>query len=538
LPISIRKTGKMKKALLITGFVLALFTGLGFWLYHSFTILKTKPPVPLTTEVELEQPSSLFNVPISIEHAVLANYLNGKIRGNFLNADLWLQKKHKEQISLALTRDENITISSNGQRLICTFPVSAEARLTDSRFGKFLAKLLVGPVRAKAVVTFSTPIALDRRWHLRTHFKIVEVKWEKEPVVKIGPFRKHIRADVDTLLSDNKRGLTALLDTEINKAASLSPTVRGVWRDLQKPIVLTRKPLPVWLRFHCEDISGNIALNRKAIVCNTRITTTMTVLTDTTAIRPPNRLPRFRKTPKDSISTISDVNFYAVAPFTSINQQLNDFFMNRSFHRSDYDVIVRSVNAYGSSRGLSVAIMTDRDLKGHVIMSGQPRYDVSTHTIGIDHFDYSIDTGNPIISTGELVMHDAIRDSIATRLNLQIGSIVDRLPTIITTAVSKAKAGRTIDLRIDSLAIRKCDIRVGRDNVYLLVNATAKNTIRIKRIKSGKAIRIHKKARKKRRDSADRQSGNYRSSMSQPCKSPISHGQAACQCVLSPIFRC
>lgn len=518
----------MKKALLVTGIVIALLTGLGFWLHQSYTILKTKPPVPLKSDVELERPSSLFNLPISIEHAVLADYLNGKIRGNFLNADLWLQEKHKERISLVLTREENITISSDGRKLFCAFPVSAEARLTDSRLGKFLAKLLVRPVRAKAVFTFSTPISLDRNWRLRTRFRIVDVRWEEEPVVKIGPFRKNIRANLDSLLTDNSRGLTALLDSEIHKAASLSPTIGEVWHDLQKPIVLTRKPLPVWLRFRCNSITGNIALNRRAIVCNTRIRTSMRMLTDTKAMLPPTPLPRFRQTPGDSISTSSDVNFYALVPFTSINQHLNGYLMNRNFSRSGYDVMVRSVRAYGSSRGLSVAIMTDRDLKGHVIMSGRPRYNIPTHTINIDNFDYSLDTGQPVVRTGELLLHDAIRDSIATRLDVQIGSLVNRLPQIITSAVSRAKAGRTIDLAIDNFAIQKCDIRIGRDNIYLLVNATLKNTLRIKRIKSGKAIRIRKKADKMHRSPDNGQNDDTRSSINTPFAPALRKTAAPC----------
>jgi hypothetical protein len=125
-------------------------------------------------------------------------------------------------------------------------------------------------------------------------------------------------------------------------------------------------------------------------------------------------------------------------------------------------------------------------------MSGRLNYDVPNHTIRIDDFDYAIDTGNPVVSTGEVILHDAIRDSIATRLDLQIGTFIDRLPTMINKAVSRSRAGKTIDLTIDSLAIRKCEIRMGRDNVYLLVNATAKNSLRIKKIKSGKLIRISK----------------------------------------------
>lgn len=523
----------MKKALLITGIIATLLAAVGFWLHRNFTILRTKAPAPLTSDVQLERRSSVFNLPISIEHAVLADYLNGKIRGNFLNADLWLQKSQKERISLTLTRDEPITISSNGRKLFCTFPVSAEARLTDSRFGKFLAKLLVKPLHAKALFTFSTPIAIDRNWRLRTHFRIVNVRWEQEPVVKIGPFKKNIRADLDTLLTDNSRGLTALLDKEIHKSASLSPTIGAVWKDLQEPIVLTRKPMPIWLRFRCNDITGHIALNDKAIVCNTRIRTSMRMLTDTTAMLPPAPLPPFRKTPADSISTISDVNFYALVPFTSINRHLNDYFKNRTISRSGYDVLINGVRAYGSTKGLSVAVMTDRDLKGHIVMSGKLRYDVPSHTIRIDNFDYSIDTGNPIVSTGDLVLHDAIRDSLATRLDVQIGAFVDRLPAIITSAVAHAKAGQTIDLSINSLAIRQCDIRIGRDNLYLLVNATAKNALRIKRIKSGKAIRIRKRAREKPREPGARH-GNERRQTTSEARTPARQAQPSLSIVTFP----
>ncbi|NTU91862.1 MAG: DUF4403 family protein [Chlorobiaceae bacterium] len=480
------------RPIVITAIVAALLAGAGYWLFHSYTILKTRPPAPLTEDVPLERPTSVFNLPISIGYDVLSDYLNGKLRGEFLQADLWLQKKKKERITLTLTREEQITLSSDGRELYCTFPVSAEARLTDSRFGKTLAKLLVWPVHAKAVFTFSTPIGLDRNWRLVTKFRIRNIDWLQEPVVKIGPFRKNITADVDTLLSGNRQGLTRLLDTEINRAASLEPTVADVWHDLQDPIRITRKPVPIWLRFHGNDITARISLHRSAIVCNTRIRSGMRMLTDTAAVRDPARLPPFRRTPKDSISTHSEINFYALIPFASINSHLNDYFRNRTFSRNRYSIIVRQVRAYASTRGISVAIMTDKDLQGHIVMSGRLNYDMPTHTIRIDNFDYAIDTGNPVVSTGEVILHNAIKDSIATRLNLQIGTFVTGLPGTITKAVAKAKVGRTIDLSIDSLAIRKYEIRMGRDNIFLLVNATAKSALRIKQIKSGKVIRIRK----------------------------------------------
>jgi len=120
-------------------------------------------------------------------------------------------------------------------------------------------------------------------------------------------------------------------------------------------------------------------------------------------------------------------------------------------------------------------------------------YDVPTHTLRIDNFDYAVDTGNPIISTGDLVVHEVVRDSVASKLNVQIGTLIQKLPGVITRAVARAKAGKTIDFNVDSLRIHDCQIRMGKNNVYLLVNATASTGLRIKRIKPGKSLRIIKK---------------------------------------------
>jgi hypothetical protein len=484
--------GTMKKPFVIASIIVALLASLGVWLYNTYSILKTKPPVPLTTDIVLDQPTSVFNLPVIIDHSVLENYLNSKTSGEFLKADFWLQKKKKEQVSLVLSRQENLTLSSSGSELFCTVPVTADARLTDSRFGKTLARLLVKPVHAKAVITLSTPIDIDRRWRLVTHFRIRSVQWEEEPVVRIGPFKKHIVADIDTLLIDNSYGLTTLLDREINKAAGIAPTISDVWHDLQDPIRIARKPVQIWLRFRCNDITARFALQKNRIVCNTRIETSMRMLTDTTSMRKPTPLPPFRLTPKGKVSALSDINFFSLIPFSTINSHLNDYFRNKTISRKGYRIVIRNIRAYASSKGLSIAVMTDRDLRGHFIMSGRLNFDVPRHTLKIEDFDYAIDTGNPIVNTGDIILHDAIRDSIATKLDLQIGDFVTRLPSIITKAVSTAKAGKTIDLDIDSLAIRKCEIRMGKDNVYLLVNAISRNSLRLKRIKPGKAIRIRK----------------------------------------------
>jgi hypothetical protein len=491
------KSGKRlkRKPLLIAGVAFAIIALAALWLYNTYEVLKIRPPAPLTEDVSLERPPSTFNMPITIELSVLEAYLNGKIRGDFLETNFWLQEKKKEKVALTLTRNMPILIRSKGRELICRFPLSIDAELIDSRLGKSLTKLLVRPVSARAVVTLSTPVTIERNWHLVTKFRIINVEWLDEPVVKIGPFRKNLTETINTFISDNSSGLTALLDRELNKAANLKPTISEVWLDLQEPILVVRKPAQMWIRFNCSDVDGRISLQGNRIICMTRIQATMRMLTDTTSMRSANVLPPFRQIRKEKAQTLSYINFFAFVPFDEINAQLNHYFKGRTFTKEGYHIAVKGIRAYASQRGLSIAVMTDHDLKGNVVMSGRMYYDVPTHSLRIDKFDYAVDTGNPVISTGDLIMHNVVRDSLASKLDMQFDTLIQKLPTVITHAVAKAKAGKTIDLSVDSLNVHDCQIRMGKNNVYLLVNATARTGLRLKRIKPGKALRIIKEER-------------------------------------------
>ncbi len=490
-----------RKPLVIASSVALIIALAALWLYNTHEVLKIRPPAPLTEDVSLERPPSIFNLPVSIELSVLDAYLNGKIQGDFLQTSFWLQKKKKEKVVMVLTRNEPIVIQSTGRELVCIFPLSVESRLVDSRLGKALPKLLVSPVRARARITLSTPVSVDRKWHLVTRFRIRSLEWIEEPIVKFGPFRKNLTESINAFISDNSSGLTGMLDREIHEAANLRPTISEVWLDLQEPILVGRKPAQIWLRFHCSNIDGRVSLHKNRIVCLTRIEATMRMLTDTTGIRRANALPPFRQIGSEKAKTLSEINFFAFIPFDEINDHLNRYFKGRTFTKQGYHVAVRGVRAYASKKGLSIAVITDRDIKGNVVISGRMYYDVHTRTLRIDSFDYAVDTGNPIISTGDLVVHEVVRDSIASRLNVQVGTLIQNLPGVITRAVAREKAGKTIDFNVDSLRIHDCQIRMGKNNVYLLVNATASTGLRIKRIKPGKSLRIIKKEPSEERES-------------------------------------
>jgi len=312
----------MKKPLIAAGIVIALVVS-GVFLFLKFIgYSENHPPEPLTSEISVTVPPSTFNLPVHIETKTLAAYLNGKIRGAFLQKTIRIRKDKKEKIALTLSRQNNILITTRGRELLCTFPLTVDAILLDSRFGKMLSGL-VKPLHTTIIVTLSTPIALDRNWSIVTRFRIRNIRWLSDPVVRIGPFKKNLIPAITEALNSKGGRLTAMLDREIYKAANLHSTISDVWLDLQDPILISRKPAPVWIRFHCSGIRSDIALNRNDITCFTRIDAAMLMLTDTTAIAAPNPLPAFSRLRPGEKSRHSVINLYAFTSFEEINDQLN-----------------------------------------------------------------------------------------------------------------------------------------------------------------------------------------------------------------------
>ena len=150
---------------------------------------KINAPEAIQEIYDIKIPSSTFNFNITYNINNLTEYLNKKITGRFLVKEVILQPKEKEVIRVTLIKTDKISITVKDKELVCVFPVTIDAELIDSRFGKLLTGL-VKTVHTSLIITLSTPVTIDKNWCIVTHFKIKRYNWIIKPVLQIGPFKK------------------------------------------------------------------------------------------------------------------------------------------------------------------------------------------------------------------------------------------------------------------------------------------------------------------------------------------------------------
>ncbi|NCU04432.1 MAG: DUF4403 family protein [Chitinophagaceae bacterium] len=466
--------------------VVALFTGCRGCMQQT----AAPPPLAITDSATVDLPLSVFNLPVKYELRNFEQWINNVIKGKFLETVINPLNDERDEAILSFTKRGSITIRSNGKELICTVPLQAEIILTKSRLGKGLTN------SAEAVTTvvnvqLSTPVSLQKDWGLVTAFRIRKIEWVKEPVFRLGPFKKNLTKKINAWVEENEKQLTTILDREISQSVSMRQPIEKVWNDLQKPMIINRKKKMLWLRFYCTSIEGKIMLDQTAIICQTKVLATTKMLTDTTALQPVAALPPY-KLLKDP-SPHSDIHLYAFTSFDEINDQLNEHLKGKTITAEGYSLDIKSVRAYASAAGISVEVKTGNDVSAKLVASGKLDFDATTLALTVKDFDYTVSSDNALVAAGDMLLHKQLKDTIASQLVVELHSLIDTLPRLVENAIAKGNKSDKLELNFEELAIHHCEISTGAEGVHIIIHAEAKAAVRLKKLKPGKKLHIRKR---------------------------------------------
>jgi hypothetical protein len=487
----------MMKYTLLSYFFIActaalLFTGCKGCFGNRFETLPE--PVKVITGVDI--PVSTINIPIHYEIKNFEDWINKKITGRFLETSFNPSSNKKDEVLLVLNKAEPIKISTSGDNLICDLPLHVTATIIKSRFGKGITKKFE-PMQAIVHIQLITPVGLDAGWNIVTKFKIKSVRWLKEPVLQLGPLKQNLKRKVNSWLNENESQLTKTLDSEMNESVSLAPALSKIWYDLQRPLVIHKNEPKAWIKFACNSIEGKIAVLPGTIACYTSVQAHLSMMTDTSEIAAPAPLPLFKTLVKEKVT--SDIHLYAFASFKEINEEVNSLLKGKEFTAKGYTVKIKKIKAYASEAGLSVEVTTGGDIKGKMVASGKPEFDVPTQTMHIRNFQYAMSSNSTMLNATEEILHRTITDTIASKLTLKLDTLIHMVPALVEAAIAKGKAGKVIEINFDHLYVQQCEIIMDANQVHFIIHAGAEADVELKELKTGKKLKIKTGSLKKGR---------------------------------------
>ena len=450
-------------------------------------------PRPLADTIPIEVIPSTFNIPIHYSLSEFEAFLNEKIRSEFLEVILFPTNNKKDKVKVNMKKFGKIRLSVSGNDLRIEFPLEVTATILQSRVN-FLTKG-IKPVVTILNLTLYTPARLDSRWHLVTRFNLLKTEWIQEPVIRLAGIPINLTRKLEQVLEKNESNLTSMLDASVNQSVSLHKPVSKIWNDLQKPIVIHKKPPVAFLKFIPTHITGNIRMNSSALICYTSIKAVVAMINESKLRAPMVPLPAYKH--QRNLKRYSEVNLYAFAELNSLNntlrEKLNGFRMQKDYQT----LILKDPYLFVSDSGLTIDIKTIGSVEGHILATVQPYFDTISQRLHLKNFQFKVVTDSWLLNLGDAFLHDKLRDTLQTFLTLEADTLIRKIPDIIENAIASGRTGKTIEVKIDELKIHSCDIRMDARRIHFIINTTFASNLTLKRLNPGKEIMIKPKVKLK-----------------------------------------
>lgn len=447
--------------------------------------VKTEAPHQLTNDTTLVAPESSLRVPIRYPVHRLQDWINRKITGTFVDKKFALD--NHDSLHLKIRKNANIQLSWKGGVLYYTLPLHISCDYTKI-FGGLSLKT-PEPVTTDLVVRMASRVKVDPQWQIISHSELLKVVWQKEPVIKLGPFQINLRKPLEEYLASNKGDLMQQMDAAAKENIHLKHLVSRLWFDLQKPLAV-HKPKPnVWLQFQCHEIKGHLLRN-----VEDTLVLDLNVSAKTVAYLEPDSMPGYTDLPafqeKENELDTFRLAIFGEVSFAKANTLLNEKLVGTKLKKEGYGVTIKHVQLYGSPGGLVVALKVKGDIDGTLYLTGKPYFDPKKQSLGVSDFHFDVQTENALVKTSTDLLQEYLLHYMQQYLELNLSDQIDQLPSRIVQAIEKGKSGDALQLHFTHLSIANWTPLVTREGLQFVLYAHGKAHLELQHLKAKKKVAI------------------------------------------------
>lgn len=442
---------------------------------------RVKAPAPPRTTLDstLAVPVSTLNVPVYYVIQDVEDLVNEKIGNQAREARVAINPKG-DSLFLTIQRFEPVDIRYNGIRTLSfRIPLDITGFFRAKKLGITIQNKT--PVHARLALNVSTRVWLDKSWNLKTQTTLGEIEWLDEPRLNIAGVKVNLRPPMESALEKHQADMLAKIDGSLGGLVKLGPSIEKVWLDLQKPISINRKVVPVWLKTEGKNMSGRMIQSSKdTLAAEVSLETTIESTLDSAANAiPRSPLPPFHRT--DSLHPGVRAYVKATLPFALLNRVIGQVTDTMTINFSDHKVRIWSSEIYGTDDGIAIGLSLAGDIRADVFLRGDIGFDSVRNQLVITNFAFDINSEQSLVKAADWFTHSTLIDRIQPYLTLPMDHTFRIVPSLMTKGIEKGKLGRKIDVTWSKFDVRVYRYLVTRDNVQVILQVDGKAEVKLEK---------------------------------------------------------
>lgn len=456
-------------------YLLLLFIVLGW----ATACQKVKPKAPTAEGFDppIPQARSFLAGPITFQLKSLEDKINASLKTELVRPEM-LKGQKGASFNLRVVRTGRIKIQYVNHKVTFSAPLEIwldnPIRLKKDNHAKHAVCALS--------VDFQSPLQVAADWRLRTRVHFIKHTWIKQPQVRVLGITIPFMKLAEKAIQKNTPAIEKAIDEAVYEGLRLDKQIRPVWLDLQKPLILVKKPDSLWLVPTPFSVAvGDVEGNEKTLTVPIRVAFyTKTVVGPKPKVAFNYKLPRIIR--DKHIKQVSDLRVMSFISYADINRILMKQLKGRKLALVGGLLTLNRTTVYGGQHAVIIRAEVGGAVNGTLYFRGRPAYDTLTNTILVKNIDFDVATGERLLATADWLLHDRLNDTIAKVLKFPIREQIDKLPSLIDRAFKKAKAAKKNDLDIITFQFVPQQIAIRPDGIHALLKVESTVAFKVKKL--------------------------------------------------------
>ena len=438
--------------------------------------VRTETPVAQNFEPPIADPVSFVSANITFNIRDLERKINQALKPVLVNEEASEGKKG-EAWRLRVERTGPVKIQYANQSLSFSAPLqvwySNPIGLRKDKKSRPLCAL---------AVNFASPLGVGSNWRLTTRVSLQNYRWIREPTVRLLGMRVSVKKMAENLLDKRRADIETAIDKAVHDELHLDREVSRIWRDMQKPLCISRTPEEIWLIPHPFSVAvapvyGNARQITLPIQIAFRVDTRLGTMP---VVEYAERLPRLLR--RNRLPDASRLQVLARVPYADLNRVLARTLNQQKLNLAGGDIRIKKATVYGGGQSLILKTDVTGSVNGTLYFRGQPAYDTLTNTLRVRDVNFDVVTKERLFATADWLLHDHLRDTLQSVLVVPLRYQIAVLPEKIESAFARGKAGQKTALDVDAFRLVPLRIVVRPEGIEILIKVESKVDLVVRRL--------------------------------------------------------
>lgn len=370
-------------------------------------------------------------MPVRIPLSEISNMVNSSVKDLIFEDDSYTDNNN-DQFKVKVWRTSPVRlIGGTDQNLLIEVPLKIWAEKGIGKFGLYSYQ----QTTFETVMYFSSKISFLNNWTVVTKTTPRGFKWRTKPVLDFGRIKVPIAGLVEESLRKQQQEFTKTMDEMMLEQLNFQQYAVLAWNTFADPFEIS-EDYSTWLKLSPERISITpLIFYRDAIDFTIGVDVYSETLTGSKPLSSPliKNIANFNSVQNLPAGFLLQTT--SSIPFSEAERIAEELFLNKTFDFNEgKTVTIKDIKVYGEQQRIQLEAETEGAVKGTVLISGVPVYDVLRQRIVLSDTDFKLKTKNILHKTATSLF----RGKIVRMIEEEYGIPTDELENTARKSVNQA----------------------------------------------------------------------------------------------------